>query len=72
VIEQPQVWPGHHAPLGATVLGDATNFAVWAPEATRMELCLFDDTGVERQLALTERSLGVWHGRGGGVGSGQR
>jgi glycogen debranching enzyme GlgX len=72
VIEQPQVWPGHHAPLGATVLGDATNFAVWAPEATRMELCLFDDTGVERQLALTERSLGVWHGRVPGVGHGQR
>jgi isoamylase len=72
VIHQTPVWPGHHAPLGATVLDDATNFAVWAPEATRVELCLFDDAGDETRLPLTERSLGVWHGRVPGVGHGQR
>jgi glycogen debranching enzyme GlgX len=72
MIEPPPVWPGHHAPLGATVLGDVTNFAVWAPEATRMELCLFGETGAETRLGLTERTLGFWHGRVPGVGHGQR
>jgi glycogen debranching enzyme GlgX len=79
VIEQPSVWPGHHAPLGARVhpeaTGEATNFAVWAPEATGVDLCLFDDGGpggTEERLRLTERSLGVWHGRVPGVGHGQR
>jgi isoamylase len=72
MIDQPAVWPGRHAPLGATVLDDSTNFAVWAPRATRVELCLFDDAGAETRLPLTERSLGVWHGRVAGVGHGQR
>jgi glycogen debranching enzyme GlgX len=71
VIEQPPVCPGHHAPLGATVVGKATNFAVWAPAATRVELCLFDGHGTETRLPLTERSQGVWHGRVPGVGHGQ-
>ena len=70
--EQPAVWPGRHEPLGATVLDGATNFAVWAPDATRVELCLFDEAGAETRLALTERTLGVWHGRVPGVGAGQR
>jgi glycogen debranching enzyme GlgX len=72
VTDRLPVWPGQHAPLGATVLDDATNFAVWAPRASRVELCLFDDSGAENRLALTERSLGVWHGRVPGVGHGRR
>ena len=35
-------WPGQHHPLGATWGEEATNFAVFTPEATRVELCLFD------------------------------
>jgi isoamylase len=76
VIEHPSVWPGHHAPLGArvhpTAACEATNFAVWAPDASGVDLCLFDDEGSEERLRLTEQSLGVWHGRVPGVGHGQR
>jgi glycogen debranching enzyme GlgX len=80
VTEPSAVWPGRHAPLGATVVGDdghaatSVNFAVWAPRATRVELCLFDGTGPtahETRLGLTERTLGVWHGRVAGVSAGQ-
>jgi glycogen debranching enzyme GlgX len=69
------VWPGQHQPLGATWSEEATNFAVYAPEATRVEVCLFDDDdygGVERRYELTEHTLGIWHGAIPGVPRGQR
>jgi glycogen debranching enzyme GlgX len=69
------VWPGQHQPLGATWGEEATNFAVYAPEATRVEVCLFDDDeygGVERRYELTEHTLGIWHGAIPGVPRGQR
>jgi glycogen debranching enzyme GlgX len=69
------VWPGQHQPLGATWGEEATNFAVYAPEATRVEVCLFDDDdygGVERRYELTEHTLGLWHGAIPGVPRGQR
>ncbi|MPZ96153.1 MAG: hypothetical protein GEU96_14885, partial [Propionibacteriales bacterium] len=34
------LWPGGHAPLGASVTTDGTNFAVWAPDASGVEVCL--------------------------------
>jgi glycogen debranching enzyme GlgX len=67
-------WPGQHEPLGATWTEESTNFAVYAPEATRVEVCLFDapeDGGGERRYLLTERTLGVWHGALPGVPTGQ-
>jgi len=63
--ERTPVWPGRHQVLGATWSRDATNFAVWSPEATAMWICLFDDGpngGVETRHQLTEHTLGVWHG----------
>ncbi len=70
------VWPGQHQPLGATWSEEATNFAVYAPEATRVEVCLFDDDGedgeTERRLELKEYTLGIWHGAVPGVPRGQR
>ena len=63
--ERTPVWPGRHQVLGATWSQDATNFAVWSPEATAMWVCLFDDGpngGVETRHQLTEQTLGVWHG----------
>jgi len=66
------VWPGHHLPLGASWDGAGTNFAVWAADATAMTLCLYDDAGTETRLPLTERTLGIWHGRVPGVAPGQR
>jgi len=67
---QPTVLPGRHQRLGASVNGGSTTFAVWAPDATRVEVCLLDRGG-ETRLALPEHTLGVWHGEVPGVGVGQ-
>ncbi len=56
------VWPGNFEPRGATWSPEATNFAVFAPLADAVTLCLFDEEGGERQLPLTEHTMGVWHG----------
>src|SRR5690242_5428969 len=66
------VWPGEHQPLGATWGEEATNFAVYAPEATRAWVCLFDEDGREERVPLREHTLGIWHGAVPGVPVGQR
>ncbi len=70
------MWPGRNWPLGATWGEESTNFAVHAPDATEVWLCLFTDDvdGVEQESrhALTEHSLGIWHGALPGVPVGQR
>ena len=66
------VWPGRNYPLGATWSRESTNFAVYAPEARAMWVCLFDEDGVETRHRLTELSLGVWHGALPGVAPGTR
>src|SRR6476620_7772814 len=50
-------WPGSHQPLGATWEEESTNFAVFAPEATSLQLCLFDDDVSYTDTALTEKTL---------------
>ena len=73
--ERVEVWPGRNWPLGATWSEESTNFAVHAPDATALWVCLFDDedgTEHETRHALTERSLGIWHGALPGVPKGQR
>ena len=67
------VWPGRPDPLGATWDGQGTNFALFAQPATRVELCLFDDTtGKETaRIALPEQTRNVFHGYVQGVGPGQ-
>ena len=65
------VWPGHHQALGASWAPEATNFAVWSPEAHSVWVCLFDESGRETQHQLTEHTLGVWHGQIPGVPVGQ-
>jgi glycogen debranching enzyme GlgX len=66
------VWPGSHEPLGATWSDESTNFAVFAPEATGVDVCLFDDGGGEQRFRLTEHTLGIWHGAIRGIAPGQR
>ncbi len=61
------MWPGRFEPLGATWGEESTNFAVHAPRATRAWVCLLDDAGVETRHALTEHTLGTWHGALPGV-----
>ena len=55
---------GRPFPLGATWTGLGVNFALFSAHATRVELCLFDDTG-EHEIArvdLPEYTDEVWHG----------
>ena len=75
--------PGRPWPLGATLGPDparrvapapeeGVNFAVWAPDANGIEVCLFD-AGGERELerlALPCHSEGVWHGWVAALGEG--
>ncbi len=60
-----RVWPGAPYPLGATWDGVGVNFALFSEHATRVELCLFDSPGAEREsltIPLTEHTDMVWHG----------
>jgi isoamylase len=66
-----RVWPGEPFPLGATWLGDGTNFSIFSEHAERVELCLYDD-GDETRLELTERTAFNWHGFLPDVGPGTR
>ena len=67
-----QVWPGRPYPLGATYDGVGTNFSIFSEVAERVELCLFDETGAETRLPLTEQTALCWHGYVRNVGPRQR
>jgi isoamylase len=64
--EQPitAVWPGSPYPHGARFDGEGVNFALFAANATRVELCIFDPTGRRelQRIALPEYTDEVWHG----------
>ena len=55
-----QIEPGQPHPEGATPNEHGVNFALYAPQADNVELCLFADDS-EQRLALT-RSGDIWHG----------
>jgi isoamylase len=59
-----RVLEGRPYPLGATWDGLGVNFALFSANATKVELCLFDEKG-ERELErveLPEYTDEVWHG----------
>ena len=64
--------PGRFHPLGATFDGEGVNFALFSEHADQVELCLFDDRGVETRHTLTHCTHHVWHGYVVGVRPGQR
>jgi isoamylase len=66
------LWPGQPFPLGATYDGSGTNFSLFAEIAEQVELCLFDDDGVETRLPLPEVTAFIHHGYLPGVQPGQR
>jgi isoamylase len=66
------IWPGQWYPLGATLDGDGCNFSVFSEVATRVELCLFDESGSERRQDLPEMRTFCWHGYVPGITAGQR
>ncbi len=60
-----KVKPGHPNPLGATWDGKGVNFALFAENATKVELCLFDSpdaTNESTKIRLPEHTDLVWHG----------
>ncbi|QNF34749.1 glycogen debranching protein GlgX [Adhaeribacter swui] len=64
MIKNPVVYPGKPYPLGATWDGEGVNFALYAENATGVELCLFDnDTDPSESLIIliAERTHQVWH-----------
>ena len=50
--------------MGATWDGQGTNFSLFSENATKVELCLFDDSGATEQqrITLPEYTDGIWHG----------
>ncbi len=60
-------------PRGATWDGKGTNFALFSANATKVEVCLFDDDGrVEQErIALPEYTDQIYHGYLPDVGPGQ-
>jgi len=64
---------GKPHPHGATWDGAGTNFAVYTHTGDRVELCLFDADGTERErIELPEKTAFVHHGYLSGIGPGQR
>ncbi|MBA3944120.1 MAG: glycogen debranching protein GlgX [Herpetosiphonaceae bacterium] len=68
-----EIWPGRPFPLGATWDGQGVNFALFAKDATAVDLCLFDaaDRPVA-ELRLGEYTDYVWHGYVPALQPGQR
>ncbi|NLU82042.1 glycogen debranching protein GlgX [Rhodococcus sp. HNM0569] len=68
-------FPGAPNPLGASFHRengrDRTRFAVHAPDADGVEVCLIAPDGSEDRIALPEQTFGVWHGEVDGVAPGQ-
>ena len=51
-------------PRGATWDGQGTNFALFSAHATKVEVCIFDESGTKelRRVALPEYTDQIWHG----------
>lgn len=56
-----KTWPGQPYPLGATWDGSGVNFALFSENATKVELCLFSESGEETRIPVTEHTDQVWH-----------
>ena len=52
---------GNAYPLGASWDGAGVNFALFSAHATKVEVCLFDDAGVEEiaRYAITENDNNI-------------
>jgi glycogen operon protein len=55
---------GSPLPRGATWDGKGTNFAVFSEHATKVEVCIFDESGQteEARIDLPEYTNQIWHG----------
>ncbi len=59
-----QLQAGLPYPRGASWDGQGVNFAVFSAHATRIDLCLFDESGKEeiQRIELPEYTDEIWHG----------
>ena len=67
-------YPGVPYPLGATWDGEGVNFALFADNATGVELCLFDERMGATQsttIKMTERTHQMYHAYVPGLRPGQ-
>jgi glycogen operon protein len=59
-------------PMGANLVGDGVNFAVFSAHATQLYLCLFDGAGRnEQRIPFAARTGDIWHTHLAGLGAGQ-
>jgi glycogen operon protein len=59
-----EIWPGKPYPLGATWDGAGVNFTLFSENATGVELCLFDHTEGNPEVArvhMREQTDQLWH-----------
>ncbi|GHE42158.1 glycogen debranching protein GlgX [Vulcaniibacterium thermophilum] len=62
-VHRARVREGRPYPLGATWDGLGVNFALFSAHATRVELCLFNERGIElERIPLPEYTDEIWHG----------
>ena len=63
-VDKNQISEGLPHPLGATWDGGGVNFALFYANATRVEICLFDQNGVleTARVELPEYTNEIWHG----------
>ena len=63
-VRNSRVREGLPNPLGATWDGKGVNFALFSANATRVEVCLFDERGEQEtaRLELPEYTNEIWHG----------
>ncbi|MEP6673448.1 MAG: glycogen debranching protein GlgX, partial [Chthoniobacter sp.] len=63
-MTQSQVWQGLPYPLGATVMDEGVNFALFSENATGVDLCLFDSADAPHEtvrIRMAEHTDQVWH-----------
>ncbi len=58
-----KILPGRAYPLGATLNDEGVNFALYAENATGVDLCLFESSDDQNgtTVTITERSYHIWH-----------
>jgi glycogen operon protein len=63
-IRQNRIKEGTPHPRGAMWDGAGTNFALFSANATKVEVCIFDDSGEheEQRITLPEYTNQTWHG----------
>ena len=69
-----RIHSGNPYPLGATLTNEGVNFAIFAENATAVELCLFASENGKKEthrIKLPERTHQVWHGFLPGLKHGQ-